>query len=211
MPDPSSRKLRTQRAARVPRYEDIEANYLESLTAEKSASLTELQNATTWGLTIITTGALFIVGRATFPDYLSLLGLLVLMVLATHFTTRTAKGYINVVRWSLIQRMLISGFLDEVPDIEGRRQVIRAYHLDWALPVRRRDVVWKSLVELGYGYIFVLLVGAVVYCLTELPLALHHYLALAVALGMILFDLVVFSRSPYMRRPVPHSDARRLR
>ncbi|MFI7075141.1 hypothetical protein [Micromonospora sediminicola] len=196
---------------KVPPDKGFETSYLESLATEKTASLAELQNATTWGLTIITTGTLFILGRSQFPDFLSLLGLLVLTVLATHFTTRAAKGYINVVRWSLIQRTLLAALADGSKNSSAFQQALRTYHLGWSLPLRRRDVIWKALVELGFGYIFVLLVGAVVYCLVVLHPGLRHFLALAAAVLLIFFDLVVFANSPYMQRPVPHAEARRLR
>ncbi|GAA3742121.1 hypothetical protein GCM10022225_27140 [Plantactinospora mayteni] len=186
-------------------------SYLESLAAEKAGSLAELQNATTWGLTIITTGALFILGRSNFPDFFSLLGLLALIVLGTHFTTRAAKGYINVARWSLIQRTLLTALADGRGDFADFEHALRTYHLSWALPLRRRDIAWKSLVELGFGYIFIGLIGSIIYCMTALRPAAVNYIALVAAALFSSFDVYVFMRSPYMRQRVPHPNARRLR
>ena len=72
-------------------------------------------------------------------------------------------------------------------------------------------MAWKALAELGFGYLLILLLGAVIYCLMELPARIPHYLALAGAVTLIVFDVLVFVRSPYMHRATPHAEARRLR
>jgi hypothetical protein len=190
---------------------DFDGGYFESLATEKATSVNELQNPTSWGLTTVTAGTLFFVGRSEFPDQISLLGLLVLAVLATHFTTRAMKGYINVVRWSLLQRLFLRSHLEPAFHQDEVKRAVFSYHVMWSLPLRGRDIVWKAVFELGFGYIFALLIGAISYSVAVLPVRWYDWALLVATVALIAFELAVFIRSPYMRARDPDADARRLR
>ena len=74
-----------------------------------------------------------------------------------------------------------------------------------------RDVVWKALFELGFGYILAPLAGIIVYSLVVLSWRADLLLLTGVAFILIATDVTVLVRSPYIRERIPHHDARRLR
>lgn len=146
--------------------------YLPTLSEEITHALDQLHNATNWGLTLVTAGLLAVIARDGFPDDISVYGLSVLLVLCGHFSVRGMKGYINVIRFSLIQKLALSYRLAAKgagPELLALEHAIRAYHVSWYLPITRRTVYWKGSTELGFGYILVLLVGLLGFSVLSVP------------------------------------------
>jgi hypothetical protein len=187
--------------------------YSGTLATEKSTSIAELHNATTWGLTLTTTGILFIIGRGKFPDQVSLYGLFFLAVFATHFYVRAMKGYINVVRWSLLQRLAIRNELDGYSDVSTTEweNAVRLYHLHWTLPLLRRTVFWKGTFELGFGYLFAVLASVLIYVASQIQMNWGGVVAGFMAAAMMASEMMMFLMSPYMRNSMPDESAQRFR
>ncbi|MEW1778737.1 hypothetical protein [Streptomyces sp. NPDC086777] len=191
---------------------DFSLQYLGTLATEKQTSIGELQNATTWGLTAATTGIVFIVGRSGFPDQPSLLGIASLLIFVAHFMVRAMKGYINVMRWSLLQRILINEIQSgEVSPSPETSSAIREYHTGWKLPVKRTTVIWKGVFELAFGYLLIALLGIMAYTLDETHWTWLTLPTVSISLLASASEFYLFLRSPYMRVVQPHDDAQRMR
>jgi hypothetical protein len=190
--------------------------YFPALSQEKASALDQLHNATNWGLTLVTTAFLLAVTKQGFPDTLSLLILLIALLMGFHFFTRTLKGYINVIRWALLQRDITEDQLrqnstNQNEVVENIVNLIKKYHVNWWLPLRRRDVIIKGLFELGYGYILSIILATIIYVFFSMPMKLVDWIGSLVGLFTIGFELILFLRSPYMKTVVPHDNARKLR
>jgi hypothetical protein len=200
----------------LPSRDWILTDYFGTLTSEVSHPLDQLHNATNWGITLITAGVIAVVTRGGFPDDASFYILLTLLVVSTHFSMHGLKGYINVIRFGLLQRSVTAAALDSAPQEESIQlarlgDLIQKYHIEWGLPLKRRDVYFKGLLELGYGYTAVIILGLVIYCAISISFKVENWLAAALTLVLLCIQIIIFSRSPYMRNPVPEESARRQR
>lgn len=83
-------------------------SYQETLAVQLSIAIDQLQTANNWSLTILIASAVAVSTNSGFPNEASLVLLGFLVAMAAHFSTRSLKGYINVVRWSTLQRSVIA-------------------------------------------------------------------------------------------------------
>jgi len=195
-------------------YDWILTEYYGTLTSEVSHALDQLHNATNWGLTLITAGLVAVISRSQFPDTASLFILLALLVVCIHFSVRVMKGYINVIRFGLIQRRITASALyDTEPSasLSDIRTAIKDYHVDWLLPLKRRDVYIKCILELGYGYMIIIIAAVLMYTCISIRMDQTDWIALVIAIMLAAAETGLFARSPYMHRPRPDEDARRQR
>lgn len=183
--------------------------YYQGLSTEKQSSLDQLHQATNWGLTIVTTAVLVSIVRDGFPDHASVILLSITLVASWHYYVRALKGYANVMRYLLVQSGVIDFKLGQGSLDEARRRV-ETYHRDWKLPITRRELFAKGIVELGFGYLILVNVIALVYALAELPHPGASIVAVAGAAVAIVVETVVFAVSPYLR-VAPHPSAQRVR
>ena len=191
----------------------ILTDYYSTLTGEVSHALDQLHNATNWGLTLITGGLIAVISRSHFPDATSLYTLLILLVVTTHFSFRGMKGYINVIRFGLLQRRIAASAITptrQASDCSAStlEELIRKYHVDWNLPLKRRDVYLKGILELGYGYMIIIITGLAIYAGVSISWRAIDWLAMALTLMLLVLEITIFARSPYMRNPLPTDDAR---
>lgn len=197
----------------------IATTYYSSLSEEKQTSIQELQNGTNWSVTLITAGLLLVITSNLFPSFTSLIVLCFVWVVSIHLLNRTLKGYINVVRWSLLQRTITqlklggstSSDRTESENWERAFHIIEKYHLNWCLPLKRRDVIYKGLFELGYGYILVSIVAGIIFNTIAIGLSLYATLLIALTILISLVEIVIFLRSPYLRNVEFSENARRQR
>ncbi len=179
------------------------------LSTERSTSLGELQNATTWSLTILT-GAAVVVGlQQDFPNSVSMVGLSAIFVLGTHFGVRAAKGYINVIRWAHIQRRILGAVTGEVSK-DDVFEAIETYHIKWKSPITRWDLIRKCLFELGYFYILFGLMAAIAFGFFSSTVSNASRLVVIIAVGLASYEVSVFFDSAYMDVE-PDDEARKLR
>ncbi len=98
---------------------------------------------------------------------------LVAFVFGTHFGIRSAKGYANVIRFSLIHRSIIQKRL-QLPDVPSHAELkhlidLYLYNVRWALPIRRADVFNKVLFEFGFGYLLSITAALAIYAAIQMP------------------------------------------
>jgi hypothetical protein len=190
--------------------------YFPTLSQEKASALDQLHNATNWGLTLATTAFFLAVTKQGFPDTLSLYILLVALLMGFHFFTRTLKGYINVIRWALLQRVIVEkqsqkNSASSYKEDNDIKNLINQYHVKWLLPLRRSDVIVKGLFELGYGYILIIILATIIYSVINMCIGRSDWIGLAVGSSTIGIELFLFLHSPYMKKAKPHDNARELR
>lgn len=186
--------------------------YFSTLSQEKASALDQLHNATNWGLTLVSTAYLLAITKQDFPDTLSLYILLVTLLMGFHFFTRTLKGYINVIRWALLQRVVLEKQLHQNSlSLDNIANLIELYHIKWSLPLRRSDVIIKGLFDLGFGYILSIGLGTIIYACFNMCMIWVDWVGILVALLTIGLELILFFRSPYMKIEIPHDDAREWR
>jgi hypothetical protein len=187
--------------------------YLPSLTEQITNSLDYLHNAINWGLVVLSGTLVVVLTNVPYRDTTTLPALLVILVLCVHFFCRTARAYINVIRFSLVHRAItnrvlsINALSSEIDPVEA----IRTYIVQWKLPLRRVDVFRKVLFELGYGYPIVIDITLIVYVIVTAGPRLAAWFLVGIAVVLISVELTVFVKSPYMRNPVPNEDAVRDR
>lgn len=213
-----------QRTSKGPRNGNVEGQddavqrwlgdvYLPSLTEQITNSLDYLHNAINWGLVVLSGTLVVVLTSVPYRDSTTLPALLIILVLCVHFFCRTARAYINVIRFSLVHRAItnrvlsINALSSEIDPIEA----IRTYVVQWKLPLRRADVFRKVLFELGYGYLVFIDLALIVYVIMTTRPRLPAWCLVGIAIVLISVELTVFVKSPYMRNPVPNEDAIRDR
>lgn len=170
-------------------------SFRSGLATQINGSVIYLNSTVNWALTLIL-AALASLTIASSPSA-HVLGVFfsALLVVVLHFFVRACKAYINVIRFSLLDRETLA--LIEVENFHDAAQIIRDYYCDWQSPLALSQVVSKVLFELGFLYFFAIVVGQVVFITLfqgapiYLPLA-----AIAFSLVEIYFGLYL---SPYFR------------
>jgi hypothetical protein len=190
--------------------------YFPTMSVEVSNALGQLHSAMNWGLTLLSASLVAVLSRQRFPDEVSLYVLLVTVVVGFHFATRTMKGYINVVRYGLLQRSISDRMLGSSnglsDDAFGElRSLVVNYHIEWRLPLKKRDVYRKGVFELGYGYLLATVIGLAVYVLFHIQPGWRDWAAVGASVLLLLLEVYIFVRSPYMRKPFPNIAARSQR
>ena len=190
----------------------ILTDYYGTLTGEVSHALDQLHNATNWGLTLIVGGLIAIISRSGFPNSASLYMLFILLVVTTHFSVRGMKGYINVIRFGMLQRSIAAAALDSpfasTSALSQLKNLIRFYHVEWQLPLTRRDVYLKGALELGFGYMIVIIGGLAAFTAFSISWRYVDWTALGITLALLCTEITMFTRSPYMNNSLPDQNAR---
>lgn len=187
----------------------IAEHYYGTLTEEISHALDQLHQATNWGITLITAGVVALLARSPFGSYPTLAAVLGLAILNAHFMNRALKGYLNVIRFGLIQKAILaeannSGGVAGAPSFKASALAIQTYHVQWRSPLQRRSVLVKGLTELGFGYIYLGLAALFAAALWNGARVEGFWAWLGISLTAIVlvFEVVSFWRSPYMRKVV---------
>jgi hypothetical protein len=176
-------------------------------------SLDYLHNATNWGIVVVSGSLALVLGQDEFPDETSLLAFLVIFIFGTHFLTRSAKGYTNVIRFSFLERSIAQNRLQlpGAPSHADLRHLIDLYFFRWALPLSRADVFIKVLFKLGFGYLLGITAVLAAYTAIRIPFTPQVLLAVLFAAALAAAEITIFTRSPYMRSPHPSEKARILK
>ena len=177
--------------------------YLGHLASLLDSNLTYLHSTLTWAITLLLGGVGVVVARPTFPDRTGVIALLVLAVVVGHFAVRTAKAYLNVMRWSSLEKRIIRGFLTTVEEItwESDRDKILQYHCSWESPLGFGAVAYKVLFELGFAYFWGIALGLLFYSLTVVPVTRDIVGAILGALIVLVVEVWLgLLRSAYLRR-----------
>lgn len=193
-------------------------SYFPTLSQEKAAALEQLHSPTNWGLTLTTSALLLVITRQGFPDSISLYILLIILLMGTHFFIRTVKGYINLLRFTFLQRAIAEAIIRDITagsvkheHVSGLINLIDQYHLKWLLPLPRIEVFKKGLFELGYGYILGLAIVTLAYTVASISMTRNEWVIAGVVLAAIAVEISLLLRSSYMRTVAPNERARSMK
>jgi hypothetical protein len=177
-------------------------------------NMSYLHNAHNWALTILVGGVVVLTARTSFPDYLSLAALSVLLLVLIHFAVRTAKAYVNVMRWGTLERQIIRAKLTQATLVDWGVVVnkIEQLHCAWSSPLPLHDVAYKVLFELGFFYFLIVVVALIAYCLIDLGLSIITCAPCLLSLSFAAIEVYIgMVRSPYFARISPDDFARSQR
>lgn len=185
-------------------------DYFAQLTVLLDSSMTYLHTTQNWCITTLLGGAIFVLSRQTFPDQTSAFISILLLVATLHFAIRSAKAYVNVMRYSTLQKHILN-FVLQSGDALTEKQLIASVHMHhygWVCPLKRRHIATKILFELGFAYFGGIVVALCAVTLVANPLEWHTWLAIGVASVAIAIE-VLFGvvRSPYFRVVSPDALA----
>jgi len=184
---------------------DAELSSLLQFTVQETDSgLTRLETANTWTLTVSLAAVITIINAGSFPSDKSLMLLCATILLTSHFMVRAMKGYINVVRFSALNRAVVDLVLTPGPQRAARfgevREKFQEYNQEWRLPIKRYHVWVKTLTEFSFGYIFAGLAGLVAYNASIVVGTLQTRVVCITIISLAVAELANFNfRSPYMQ------------
>ncbi|MCJ7448353.1 MAG: hypothetical protein MUO72_11745 [Bacteroidales bacterium] len=193
----------------------LREDYYAQLTGFLSTSLEYLHNTVNWGVvtTIGIVAAIFV--REQFPDLLSWALLWFALPITLHFGVRTAKAYINVMRWSSIQRHVQIHIMNNPPDeCDFLRviEIIEKYHTHWVSPLARIDVIYKTLLEMGYGYFLFFHSALLIYVGTKIEITGPTFVIATLGFLFVILEAFLFLfKSPYLASISVDPETHRLR
>jgi|GEM_PF-3848850 len=181
--------------------------FRSGVATQISGSVVYLNNTVNWALTLI----LAALASLTISDIPSAqfqgVFFAALLIAVFHFFIRACKAYLNVIRFSLLDRETLSqiesgNWIDAV-------QIIRNYYYNWLSPLPLHQVVSKVLFELGFFYFFAIVLGLVVYFTFSQGTSLYFPL-IAIGFSMIEVYFGLF-KSPYFRNVEVNELAQRTK
>jgi hypothetical protein len=196
--------------------DDVVGAYLNSTRQAAEAALASSNTAVNWSLTL-TLGVMAFTIQFILPNasselptlFFTLLVLAVTIAMIAHFAIRTAKGYINVVRFAALERAALAQVMmsssipldEKLQSYTNFANFVQTYHMLWKSPVSLQVVFRKVLFEFGYLYHVALLATAFGYVTylsgsKQLPAAIIVLFLLGI---VIIFEISRFLASAYGR------------
>lgn len=182
--------------------------YEEYLSDQLSSARDDFNTAINWAITCFGVVLSLILTASSFPDLISWLLSLVLFILCTHFATRAIRGYINIIRWALILRRVTKFNLAQSkgirgPELEHLKQAvydaITIYHINWASPISRRQAVSKIIVEFGFCYYFVIILGLLLWIGTIILYRPEMLITGIICILVVIWEWQLLLHSVYLR------------
>jgi hypothetical protein len=120
---------------------DFAPGYLEFTATQMATGIEQLHAANNWAVSIALASVIAVFLSPTYPDTRSAIILCGSFSLSCHFLVRAMKGYINVLRWSLLEQSASELVLSSAELKETILQTLRAqnqtYFLQWRSPIQR--------------------------------------------------------------------------
>jgi hypothetical protein len=189
-------------------YDEHEKNswlksvYMPQLASLLDSNMSYLHTTLNWAVTVLLGGIVFVATRPTFPDGLGLVGLEILFVVLGHFAVRTAKAYLNVIRWSSLEKHILGAIINDA-DQAGWKTIkgkILSYHYEWKSPLTARDIAQKVLLELGFFYFFAVVLALIIYAAHSVGIGVEVVISFIVTSALFVLEISIgLLRSNYMR------------
>jgi hypothetical protein len=186
-------------ADQVRRVKMVEA-FRSSLSSQISVAMTYLHNTTNWSLTIFAAGVGASVVQGRFPSDHSHIIISIILVVLAHFFVRTCKAYINVMRFTSLDKLMLANISTEEP--ARSYDLIDRYYIQWVCPISIKIILVKTLFELGFAYMWGVLLSLSIYALFYTGPAGLFVLIFAHGIAACEFYFS-FLRSPYVARVEP--------
>ena len=142
---------------------DVESqltNLLRFLCTEKSTAVNRMQTSFNWAFAVLTVFIVGVSSRPGFPGtYMSFFLLNVAFVMLCHFFVRTAKDYVNQIRFAALEKTclacLFSLSIDgKTPQFTDVGKHFELYFVEWKSPKPLANVVRKTLFDHGYFILY---------------------------------------------------------
>lgn len=173
-----------------------------------------LHTTLNWAVTLMVGGIVVITTRPSFPDHLSLIALLIILVMLAHFAVRTCKAYLNIIRWTTLEKHILNASLADDPDEEYREiaDLIDEYHFSWKSPLGYWDLAYKLLFELGFFYFFAVTLTLLGYTIVAMGFSSLVLVEVIVSFGLVVLEIWMgLVKSSYLREVVVDPIARKHR
>jgi hypothetical protein len=188
---------------------DLGSYYHRNLSHHITMSMTYLHTSVNWTITTIIGGGAAIILRDRILDEVTAIYLAALTIVSTHFLVRASKAYLNLIRFTFLDRVFTECLSTE--DFSRVNAAIQSYHLDWKNPLRLRSVMMKMFFEIGYFYFYCLLIFPLVYIVAHLGTHAMYGLLSITILASITEIWWGLWKSPYMRQIEVDTNAERYR
>lgn len=196
--------------------------YLRYLSAQVSANVAYLNQTVSWSVGIVTASIGFfitqkVIGADDSTHLSTYLATLVVVVFLVHFMGRGIRAYVNVMRFSMLSRMVIdlrirAKGIDEPPldQLAELKRSIALYDVKWVCPVSWPTITRKFFGELGFGLMFFVMVASAMCSVWTLPISISLPAALA-TFGAISMDVFRLKCGSYFKEIEPHPMAENLK
>lgn len=179
----------------------VKTTYLAHLASLIDSNMSYLHTTLNWAVTVLLGGGVFITSRASFPDLTSYQGGLIMLIVLVHFGVRTAKAYLNVMRWTSLEKHILNAVISDEAEWQRILGKINDYHCLWISPLTLKSIVWKVMFELGFFYLFLITVLLICYTLVNVGPGYLTLTELAITLLLVVFEIWLgLLRSAYMRQ-----------
>ncbi|MBI1731055.1 hypothetical protein HYR53_10650 [Candidatus Acetothermia bacterium] len=183
----------------------LQTTYYSYLGNQINTSMTYLHSTVNWANTLLSLGMALVVSSTTFPDPFGLIGLLFIFTIMNHFAIRTAKAYLNVIRFSTLQKHILKLSVEEDPEADwsGIKEKAMQYDYDWTSPLTMRDLLYKVVMELGFMYYYLIIVILLIYSYIYVEVSPELLGVTGIAAILSFLELWFgLKRSLYMRKVV---------
>lgn len=189
--------------------------YYRSLSAHVSDGLTYFNQLISWGNSLILANVLAVavtvlLGKEVVPyQILSYLGLFMLFLLH-YLVLRSARGYVNLIRFTSIQKDVTEWILNGTPESDLMRIAgnIRTFHVQWVSPLSKSTILSKVWLSSGFVFHAAVLCVLIAYCLKHCATDFGLKAAFAgfFVANLILF-VTYFSHCRYFKKCIPYPIA----
>lgn len=179
----------------------LHTTYFEHLASLIDTNMTYMHTTITWTVTLTLGVIAVVLARPSFPDDISFIMILILLVMLGHFIVRTGKAYLNIMRWSTLEKYILKASLDQADETDYAVifHHIEDYHYSWKSPISIKDLTYKLLFELGFAYFGILSIGLLAFIAYKVGVDEWMLIEIAVTIGLITFEIWVGFRSSYLK------------
>jgi uncharacterized membrane protein len=191
-------------------------SYVEITRDAAEQALKSLDSSINWAVTVTLAVAAFVINAVVRNQNLVADDLTVLIAVLSvtfcivwHFSIRTAKSYLNLVRFAKLEREALKCRLQlEVTGGAQLREMIEKYHVSWISPLPEWKIVTKVLFEFGYIYLLFFILLLSWFAARQLPPEKWYVggFAMILVLVALILELFQFSHSPYLKNVQPDAD-----
>jgi hypothetical protein len=208
--------IRDLDAEHIEKLSGVASEYGAAMEANVQSAVSNLHTSISWTQVALLGVLAFVFSKDSGTDGLirgAALG--VAWMLITNFAIRSAKNYINIMRFNLLRRSSLEFALGVQLNPERKKEhflqwanTVRHYHVLWESPLRRRRLAKKVLIECGFvgPYAVIGALSCYPICIT-CPVNWPHVAGVGAGLFLAIVDVSFFlKQSLYLKNIRP--DAR---
>ena len=194
-----------------------ESGYEEYLAQQLSSGREDFNTGMNWAITSLGVVLGLVLTSSSFPDLTSWILTLTLILICSHFATRSARSYLNILRWALILRKATQLELARLKGSSGSEinalkhdfySALENYHITWASPIKKRELMSKIIFEFGFGYFYLIFSGLLIWIGTSVSFTNVYIYSGIVGILLVIWEWTILFRSLYLKKIVASEDAK---